>query len=135
MLLCAVRNHTEVSSEQPVVSLGNSFLTSPSPQRRIEMRPRPLNAYSHVLLSMIALPFLPSPAMSQASLPIITAAQAGAGTNHLVINGSAFGSIQPGVSLAGNQLTVSSFTDKQIVAVLPDGLNGDYLLTVTNNSS
>ena len=51
----------------------------------------------------------------------------------LVINGSGFGSQRPAVSLANTQLTVSSFTDKQIIAALPDGLN--YLLTVTNSSS
>jgi len=84
---------------------------------------------------MIVLPLLFSPASAQALLPVITAAQADVTTRRLVINGSAFGSIQPAVSLAGNQLGVSSFTDKQIVAVLPDGLNGDYLLTVTNSSS
>ena len=99
------------------------------------MKPRPLNVYLPILLSIIALPLLSSPATAQLPLPIITSAQADVVGARLVINGSAFGTRRPVVSLAGNQLSVVSFTDKQIVAVLPDGLNGNYLLTVTNSSS
>ena len=99
------------------------------------MRPRPLNAYLQFLLSMIVLPLLISPATAQGLLPVITAAKADVAGKQVVISGSAFGSTQPAVSLAGTQLTVSTFTEKQIVAVLPDGLNGDYLLTVTNSST
>jgi hypothetical protein len=84
---------------------------------------------------MIVLPLFISPALAQVQLPVITNAQADVPNRHLLINGSAFGSLRPVVNLAGTQLTVSSFTDRQIVAVLPDGLNGDYLLTVTNSSS
>jgi len=99
------------------------------------MRPRPLNAYLQILLSLIVLPLLIATAMAEAPLPVITDAEADLASGRLVINGTAFGSIPPVVSLAGNQLAVSNFTDKQVVALLPSGLNGSYLLAVTNSTS
>src|SRR5262245_11514382 len=87
------------------------------------------------LASVVVLPLLTSHDMAQAGLPGIRAAQADAANARMVSNGSGFGTTRPTVSLASNQLNVSTFTDKQIVAGLPDGLNGNYLMTVTNSSS
>jgi len=68
-------------------------------------------------------------------LPVITAAQASVADSQLVITGTGFGNSRPTVTIPNSQLTVTTFSDKQIVAVLPAGLNGSYLITVTNNSS
>src|SRR5262245_25832364 len=99
------------------------------------MSPRNLKVYLPFLLSVIVVPLLISRAMADPSPLVITNAQADVAGTRLVIAGSAFGSQRPVVSLGGNPLTVLSFTDKQIVAGLPDGLNGSFLLTVTNSST
>src|SRR6185503_3504050 len=109
---------------------GHCFTT-----RRCKMRHRHLIVNLTFLLSLIVLPLLSSSATAQVPLPIITNALADVAGARLVINGSAFGSRRPTVILAGTQLNVLSFTDRQIVAALPDGLNGNYLIAVTNTSS
>src|SRR5690242_11179545 len=118
-----------------LLNLVRCALTSPALSRRCDMRPRLMNLYLPLFFSMIVLPLLISLATAQVPLPVITNAQVDVPNRHLTINGTAFGTRRPVVNLAGTQLAVSTFTDSQIVAVLPDGLNGDYLLTVTNSSS
>ncbi|MBV9958963.1 MAG: hypothetical protein JO360_11110 [Acidobacteria bacterium] len=39
------------------------------------------------------------------------------------------------MTLAGTQLTVTSFNDRQVIVALPAGLKGNYLLTLTNADS
>jgi hypothetical protein len=69
------------------------------------------------------------------SIPLITNVHPDTVTNRLTINGVNFGTTTPTASLPSGNLTVLSFSNTQIVTVLPAGLFGDYLLTVTNNSN
>src|SRR5262245_4507809 len=72
-----------------------------------------------------------SGALASGGLPVINSAHGDLATGLLTIHGESLGSQVPFVWLAGARLTVTSATDDEVVAVLPDGLaSGDYLLIV-----
>lgn len=67
--------------------------------------------------------------------PVIFSAEANVDTGVLTITGTNFGTQAPAVTLGGFSLTVMSYNDTTVVAVLPSLLPKVYLLRVTRSGS
>jgi len=86
-------------------------------------------------MAITATQCLSTVSLAAPATPTIYDTQTNLASNTLTINGNTFGGTPSAAWLGSNLLTIQSWTDTQIVAMLPAGLApGDYLVTVQSGN-